>query len=99
MSNRVKHIFEEKACRFLTLDVNRFTVDGVIGKVDGLTAVAAAVLSGQSGNLVHYVVAVRGDNMYWVFIVRAVDLKGDWRSAVNATGQGKLFPLSDFCQV
>lgn len=99
LSNTMKHISEEKHCHFLTLDVDKTTVDGVIGLVYSLTAVPAAVFSGQNGNLVYRVIAVSGDNMHRIFIVWAKPLKGDWRSAFNATDQGKFITLRDFCQV
>lgn len=88
-----------KSCCLLTLDVNKITVDDVNGRVVSLTAVPAAVCPGQERDVVVRVVAVNGDGVHRIFIVRAVPLKGDRRSAFNATDKVEIISFSDFCQV
>lgn len=53
----------------LTVDVNKLTVDDVIGEVDSLAAVPATVFAEQDRDLVVHVVAVRGDGVHRFFIV------------------------------
>lgn len=91
--NTVKHISGEKISLFLTLDVNKITVDDVIGIVDSLTAVPATVFPGQIWYLEVCVVSVRGDDILWIFPVRAIQFKGDWRSAFNTTDNREIIPF------
>lgn len=82
---------------FLTVDVNIITVDDVIGRVDSLAAVPAAVFPGHDRDLVARAVDVRGDGVHWIVIVPAVPLEGDRRSAFHATDEAEMIPFCDFC--
>lgn len=75
------NVSEETDYRSLTLDDNRVTVDNIIGAVDSLAAVRAAVLLGQHWDLVVCVVAVGGDGVQQQFKVQMVPFEGDRRSA------------------
>lgn len=80
MCPEVNYVSEGTDHRSLTLDDNGVAVDNIIGAVDSLTSVRAAVLLGQRWDLVVRVVAVGGDGVQQV-IVQLVPFEGDRRSA------------------
>lgn len=93
------YLRRNKNSGFLTLDVNKVTVDDVIGVVDGLAAVPATVVAGENWDFVGRVVGHRADGAHRILLVRAVPLKGDWRRALNAADKVELNSFRDFCHV
>lgn len=99
-SNTVNRISEDKKnSGFLTVDVNKMTGDDVIGIVDRLAVVPATVFPGQNWDLEICVVRINGDGVQRIFLIRVVPLKGDRRSALNATDKIEMTSFSDIRQV
>lgn len=63
----MSNVSEETDYRSLTLDDNGVAVDNIIGAVDSLAVVRAAVLLGRRWDLVGRVVAVGGDGVQQQF--------------------------------
>ena len=76
----------------LTLYVDPLAADNIIGVIDGLTVVGAAVLFGQPGDLVVCMIVVGGGGEQRLFVSNTVPLKGYWRCALDTTYQ--IFSMS-----